>query len=59
MWEARQHELYGLGGQGGLMSALQALSLDLNEPVYRDCSPPDLRAVNTEPVVSRPGTISR
>jgi len=30
------------------------LSLDMHEPIYRDCSPPDLSRINIEPLISRP-----
>jgi len=30
------------------------MNLDMSEGVYRDCSPPDLSKVNTEPLIPRP-----
>jgi hypothetical protein len=30
------------------------LNLESHEPVYRDCTPPDLANVNTEPLIARP-----
>ena len=30
------------------------LNLDMHDALYRDCTPPDLGKVNSEPVVARP-----
>jgi Carboxypeptidase regulatory-like domain len=32
----------------------QPMNLDMHEPIYRDCTPPTLGNVNSEPVISRP-----
>jgi hypothetical protein len=33
---------------------LAPLNLDMHQGIYRDCTPPDLNKVNTEPVIPRP-----